>query len=413
MSNDESKTGRGAGNRQTLQDALWSIAYQSDISRRSALKGVVALAASAVLFGLPREAAAASATQETLDALSDAQARYDEVQSQIDQISADYQALSEQQAKTLQDMEDTQDQIDALQEQIDQKQEELEEKQAYLAERVASSYKGGGSEALALLLSSGSFEELISNAYYIDKVNESDRRAIEEVRRIQEELAEQRDQLQSRMDELEELKAEQTRQLEEMQAKQAEAQDLLNNLDGEVRDLIAKRDAEILESARAEAAAAEEARRQQQAASGGGGYIPEVGSGQDYNASSSAQKRIVNACYATPSPGYGLCAAWVSRVFQRAGFGYVGGNACDMYSRWCTSSKKGDLQVGMIVAVSTHSHTSAGRIWGHVGIYIGDNRVMENIGYINTNGLDSWCSYYGTTVAPRWGWASGINLAAQ
>jgi cell wall-associated NlpC family hydrolase len=82
-----------------------------------------------------------------------------------------------------------------------------------------------------------------------------------------------------------------------------------------------------------------------------------------------------------------------------------------MYSNWCSSSSKSDLQVGMIIAVSTHSHTSAGRTYGHIGIYIGDGMIMENIGYINAQSVDSWCSYYGTTVTPRWGWIGGASLA--
>lgn len=416
-----------------LKDKFLSIAYQAEFSRRDALKGLFGVAAAAVLFGGPAKALAEpQASQETLDALSEAQEEYNAVQAQLDSISTQFQELSVQQSETLQQIEDVQTQIDDTQAQIEQKQEELEEKQAGLASRVSSSYKSGDGGALALLLSSTSFDELISNAYYLDKVNESDQLAIEEVQEIQAELAAQKQELEKQKSDLEELKEQQTQQLNDMQAKQTEAQNLLNGLSGEVKQLMEQRDAEIMEAAAAEAAAAEEARRrqaeeearraqeQQNASSSGGSssgggssYIPEKGSGQDYDAASGAQKRIVNACYATPSPGRGYCAAWVSRVFQRAGFGYPGGNACDMYSRWCSYSKKADLQVGMIVAVSTHGHTYAGRIWGHVGIYIGDNRVMENIGAINTNSLDSWCSYYGDIVTPRWGWASGINLAER
>ena len=79
------------------------------------------------------------------------------------------------------------------------------------------------------------------------------------------------------------------------------------------------------------------------------------------------------------------------------GLGNVPGNADDMYSNFCTSSKKSNLQVGMIIAVSSHSHTWAGRIYGHVGIYVGDNTVMDNVGYIRSINVDEWISYYGGT----------------
>ena len=71
------------------------------------------------------------------------------------------------------------------------------------------------------------------------------------------------------------------------------------------------------------------------------------------------------------------------------------------------------LVLGMIIAVPSHPHTSAGRIYGHVGIYVGDNIVRDNIGYIRTIDVDEWISYYGVTATPRWGWANGINLEGQ
>ena len=63
----------------------------------------------------------------------------------------------------------------------------------------------------------------------------------------------------------------------------------------------------------------------------------------------------------------------------------------------------------MIVAVSTHAGSSAGRIYGHIGIYIGN--VMDNVGFVRTISLDSWVSYYSSLVTPRWGWLGGIALS--
>ena len=64
---------------------------------------------------------------------------------------------------------------------------------------------------LALLLSSESFSDLLSKTYYINKVNESDQRAIEEVVQIQEDLKETKAELESQKVELEGLKEQQTR----------------------------------------------------------------------------------------------------------------------------------------------------------------------------------------------------------
>lgn len=102
---------------------------------------------------------------------------------------------------------------------------------------------------------------------------------------------------------------------------------------------------------------------------------------------------------------------WVSQVFYRAGYGYGGGNANDMYNSYCTSSSAADLRPGMIVAVPTHPHSSMGRIYGHIGIYVGNNTIMHNIGTVASWSLNEWISYYGATVTPRWGWFMNINLS--
>ena len=114
-----------------------------------------------------------------------------------------------------------------------------------------------------------------------------------------------------------------------------------------------------------------------------------------YMASREVQMRILNAAYNTSSPGRNLCAKWVSRVYQNAGLGYLGGNANDMYRNYIFTSDIGKLKIGMIVAVeSSSSGSRMGRIYGHVGIYIGDGKVMESVGYKRVITLDNWISTY-------------------
>jgi hypothetical protein len=114
-----------------------------------------------------------------------------------------------------------------------------------------------------------------------------------------------------------------------------------------------------------------------------------------YMASEEVQMRILNAAYNTSSPGRNLCAKWVSKVYQNAGLGYLGGNANDMYKKYAFTTEIGKLKIGMIVAVeSSSSGGRMGRIYGHVGIYIGDGKVMESIGYKRIVTLDYWISTY-------------------
>ena len=391
-----------------------------ELSRRTALKALFGAASAAVLFGLPARAHAAEATKETTDKLNAAQAQLDEVQAQLDSIANEYAALANKNAQTLNDIEGVQGQIDSTQAQIDEKKAELKKKRGDLSDRVSASYKSGGTNILSLLLASGSFEELVANAHYVEKINKSDRDAIEDIQAIQEELDAQKTELESQKADLEKLKDQQTAQMQDMQAKQQEVQTVLSGLSDDVKELMAQRDSEILAAAQAEEAARKAAAAAAAAAnknnsysggssSGGGSYAP--GTPQQ-NAGSGKQQAVVNACYSTPSPGQNWCAAWVTNVFRNAGVGYFGGNACDMFNAWCYSSDRSALQVGMIVADSSHSGTGApGLIYGHVGIYVGGGIVMSNEGAITSKSLDSFISFYGTGSGVRWGWLGGIVLS--
>ena len=338
----------------------------SNLTRRQALK--ILMGAGSLLALSPQIVFADTSSDlaQTESDLDDAQARLDQVQAQLDQIAAEYTALAQKQAQTLDQIEAKQGEIDATQEQIDQKQTDLEEKQDRLAKRVSSSYKTGDNDVLSVMLNSTSMNDLTSNLYYLSKISDQDRRLIEEVKSAKEALDQQKAQLE---------------------------------------DEKAAREAAAAAAASSSASATSSSASKGSAASGVTGT---VGGG---GAQTGSQQAVINACHSTPSPGAGYCAMWVSQVFSRAGLGYPSGNANDMYNAWCTSSNKAALKPGMIIAVSTHSHSKAGSVFGHVGIYIGGGTVMHNIGSVSTMGLDQWISYYGTTVTPRWGWIMGKALS--
>ena len=135
-----------------------------------------------------------------------------------------------------------------------------------------------------------------------------------------------------------------------------------------------------------------------------------IGGGKEYEASTEVQKKIVNAAYITPSPGAGWCAMWVSQVYQNAGLGYIGGNACDMYRNYTFTSDKSKLKVGMLVAVeSSSSGSTAGLTYGHVGIYIGDGKVIDNIGRIRVTTLDDWIATFCKHHPVGYGFPPNVN----
>lgn len=372
------------------------------LTRRGALKALLGLtvAGATTLIGPKSTFATPTASQETLNALSDAEAKMAEAEAQLEVITNEYVALSQQLNETVTQIEEVQAKIEAKQIEIDEKQAELENKQEQLSRRIASDYKTGNTEFLSVLMNSASFSDLASNLYYMGKINASDEQLINEVKAAKAELDAQKAALEEDKAELEALRAQQEEQLAAVQAKQNEASALVASLSDEVKALIEKRDAEIL-------AAAEEEKRQAEAAAaaraaGGTGVTGTI----TYDNLTDKGAAIVNACSSVGSPGSGLCAMWVSMVYQAAGLGYPGGNANNMYWNFCTSSDKGNLMPGMIIAVSTWSGSSAGRTYGHVGIYVGGGTVMHNIGYIATTGLDDWINTYGDLVTPRWGWAA-------
>ena len=388
-----------------------------ELSRRTALKALFGAASAAVLFGLPARARAAEATKETTDKLNAAHAQLDEVQAQLDSIASEYAALANKNAQTLSDIEGVQGQIDDTQTQIDEKKAELKKKRDDLSDRVSASYKSGGTNILSLLLASGSFEELVANAHYVEKINKSDRDAIEDIQTIQEELDAQKTELESQKADLEKLKDQQTAQMQDMQTKQQEVQAVLSGLSDDVKELMAQRDAEVLAATQAEeaarkaqeAAAAAAASNKNNSTSSGGSH---ASGAPQQNVGTGKQQAVVNACYSTPSPGLGWCAAWVTNVFRNAGVGYFGGNACDMFNAWCYSADRSTLKVGMIVADSSHPTTGiAGRLYGHVGIYVGGGIVMSNQGAITSKSLDSFISFFGGGSGVRWGWLGGVVLS--
>ena len=134
--------------------------------------------------------------------------------------------------------------------------------------------------------------------------------------------------------------------------------------------------------------------------------------GQRLSDANARQRHVVDVARSTPSLGVGLCAGWVETVFARAGVGSFGGDACDLYNSYCRSSDLRELKVGMIVAVSTHSHTASGSRYGHVAIFVGDGKVLHSKdGGILEMPVKDWIAWYGTTVPPRWGWMGNVPLA--
>ena len=119
---------------------------------------------------------------------------------------------------------------------------------------------------------------------------------------------------------------------------------------------------------------------------------------------------VAQASENVPSPGVGWCAKYVSLCYQAAGFDYLWCNADDLYYKYCTYNDISQARSGMIIAVATHPHSSAGTRYGHCGILFecdGEIWVRHNTGTIEETRLQDWINYYGVTCTPKWGWRFG------
>lgn len=430
---------------------------RSTITRRTVLK-IFALAGTGAL--MPHQVRA-----DTNSDIASAQARLAEAQQKLDSIASEYEALSASQSKTLDELAKVEEKIEEVQKRVKKLEERLKEKQEELARNVSEEYKDGNQGVVGLVVGSSSIEDLISKLYYHGKVTEDQARLIDETKAAKEAVEAEKAELEKQREALAEISKTQEEQLSAMRDKQYEAQQVIEGLDKEVRELMQKRDAEMLaaqqeaEQARKEREAAEaaEAKREEERRAAqknessqksessqkdegsqkdessqkdegsqkSESSKPSESSTSDDDQASSATvdsdehsggatgsaSRVIDACYSTPSPGLGLCAGWCSMVMANAGYGSVSGNANDMYAEFCHSSDRSELMPGMAVAVSSHPNTSAGRIYGHIGMYIGGGMMMDNVGEIRTISVDEWCDYYGGTCAPRWGWLNDVVLS--
>lgn len=113
--------------------------------------------------------------------------------------------------------------------------------------------------------------------------------------------------------------------------------------------------------------------------------------------------RLANGTVYTGSAMKNWCGAWVSTVYQNAGFSRPGGNGNSILnSSSHTSSNFDEIEVGMILSAQ-YGVGSAGKAYGHTAIYVGNGYVRENDGSIHNTKLSDWLKTYGTGWV-KFGW---------
>lgn len=371
------------------------------LTRRSALRllggGVIA---AGLAFAWPNPAIAApSASQETLDKLSDAQSRYDAAQRSLAQIGQELEELTYQRDETQGKIDELTQRISAKQQEIDAKQasiqstqgditakqgditarqQEMDAKRRQLAERVSDDYKSGSVSLLSVILNSKTMESLLSNVRYMDSISRSQAEHIAEVKDLKAQLEQQkaeleqqkqaledqkaqleqqrselvgeRTELQGQQDDLKSLQATLEQQVAAAEAKEREATDLVSSLDQEVKDLMRKK-ADEEEAARQEeirkaqeaAAAAASARAQAKSGSAAAAGVPAV-VGDDL------RSRLVSAALSLLGTPYVWGGTWPTS----------GGTDCSGLMQWAFK------QCGYSIPRTTYTQLPACRAAGHL-----------------------------------------------
>jgi peptidoglycan DL-endopeptidase CwlO len=382
------------------------------ISRRSFALLAAGLPVAAGLLG-GAFARAALATQETADALAQAQADYFAAQQQYNDIVAQYQQLCSD--------------CSVIQSQIEQQVAQV----TSLLDQIDALYAAGGDSPDTAAIAELQAQQDSANAQIAELrvLAEQKSGLLAQMKASQDSAAELLNTLQGKVDTLSEQynqelveEAEAQRQADE----QAQAQQQASAATSEQAQAQSTTDADAQAKAASAAKAAEEEAKtvsQAQAAALTAESRAELQKllamgldGQSYGGTSLA--RVIQAASTVDCPGAGWCAQWVSDVFRQAGIGSYDGDACDLYWAYCTSSDRSRLQPGMIVAIPSHNYTDDGQIYGHVGIYVGNNLVFDSLSYIRHKNVDEWIDFYnagkGNPDAPvKWGWMGGVALTSK
>lgn len=306
------------------------------------------------------------------------------------------------------ELDETRASIDGLEQQIDANEQELAAAQDELSAYIVSSYKDGGTDALALVFSATSFDELTSRLFYVNKLAAAESDRIEQVQGLQNDLAAQREELTQQESQLEELLDQQVESAQALESSQQEARDYVDGLSSELQDALAE------ERAAAAAAAREDAGQDDGSGSDDAGGAPQQGGGNDGggsdtggstpqapsggsdsgsqggsgNMTSSQRSAVVSAArsqigvaydYGAQNPGVAFDCSGLSQYAYRCAGISIGRTATAQYNQVKAAgnltTNEGSLQAGDLVFYQTN-----GRI-RHVGIYVGGGKVCHASDY--------------------------------
>ncbi|MBQ6394880.1 MAG: C40 family peptidase [Atopobiaceae bacterium] len=200
------------------------------ILRRGARTVLIVIVALCALLAPALSRSAIATPQEDLAAASE----------RLSSLGAELSSLEATLAEQGQQLEQCKYDIDDVQTRIDETKAKLETARAVLSAHMRYGYKKGPVFFIDVLLSATSFDDLVSRIYYMDKINQSEADAIQEIKTLEEELEKEMEELVAKNEELERQLAETQAQVDAYAVKVAEAQAYYNQLDAEVQAQLAR-----------------------------------------------------------------------------------------------------------------------------------------------------------------------------
>lgn len=194
---------------------------------------------------------AVDAGQDQVDALGETQ---DTLQDQLEDFSGRLSVLSANLAKLNEQISSKEEEIEAKQDEINAAKEELaqsiqDQKKQYesMKKRIQFLYEKGDDYYLEILLTAGSYGELLNRRNYIQKLNEYDQKTLESYKEVTRQVTEKKEKLEEEQ--------------EELQRQQEELESLHNDVDQQADQVttLVHQTAGALNSTNAEIASAQDA----------------------------------------------------------------------------------------------------------------------------------------------------------
>ena len=346
--------------------------------------------------------------------MASVEAQLSTLYSEAEQCNYELQSVTAQ-------LDKTNAEIDDLNVKIVETEEELVQAREDLSLTMSWSYRIRP-DMISLILSSQSFEELVSNVYYANKVSSAQSEQIGHVKDLQEQQAQQKTDLETRKVEQEQLVADQQERADALAAATAELDSYDAGLSVELQEALAAEEAARQEAARQEAErraaeeaaarAAAEAAAQNQNDNGGSSDSGSSDSGSSDSGSSdtgSSDTGSSDSSYSydysyTPTPT-ASATELVNRAYSVIGSSYTwsgyvwtGSTATSYFTcsglvdyalgrpSWSSWPESLYAEVGSRLVYSTSQlgygdlvfYSYAGRYPGHVGIYIGGGTIIDS-----------------------------------